>query len=195
MGIERITSSIIAQANEEANERINSAKKLASNNIAEAGLIRDKLLKSVRESFESYQAEHEKERFAWARLESKRIIAEAKEDVIKNAFESMFSDFSDLRKSSEYKNFIKASVNSCIKELGSESVIIHCLKGEKSLIVVSAKAKILEDLDGLGGCIVELSDKSVRIDLTLEALFENKREQIRKDLYSKFFSGEKKKDK
>ncbi|MEK6982804.1 MAG: V-type ATP synthase subunit E [Candidatus Micrarchaeota archaeon] len=192
MGIERITSSIIAQANEQAEEQIQSAQKIASKNIADAKAAREELLKKAKKSVEEYGLDHEKERLAWARLEAKRVVAETKEDIVKSAFESMFSDFADLRKSTEYKNFLKNAIASSVKELGSENILVHCLKGEKSLLVSNTKIKVIEDLDSLGGCIVELSNKSVKIDLTLEALFENKREDIRKELYAKFFFEKKK---
>ena len=133
MGIERITSSIIAQAKQQAQDNLDSAQKIASKNILDAEQKREELLTTARKSVESYAKEHEKERLAWARLEAKRILAEAREDVIKNAFENMFLDFADLRKTTDYKNFIKSATNTCVKELGGENIIIHCLKGEKSL--------------------------------------------------------------
>jgi vacuolar-type H+-ATPase subunit E/Vma4 len=46
---------------------------------------------------------------------------------------------------------------------------------------------VVDDLEALGGAIVESSDGKVMIDLTLETLFETRRDEIRKQVYEKLF--------
>jgi vacuolar-type H+-ATPase subunit E/Vma4 len=123
---------------------------------------------------------------AWARLESKRIIAEAREDAIKSVLEDFFELLQKARKDKEYKRFMSTAIAQAATELG-QTVTIHVLEGEKSLVPSVKGAKVVDDLEALGGAIVESSDGKVMIDLTLETLFETRRDEIRKQVYEKLF--------
>jgi vacuolar-type H+-ATPase subunit E/Vma4 len=123
---------------------------------------------------------------AWARLESKRIIAEAREDAIKNVLEDFFELLQKAKKSKEYKKFLGNAITQAAADLG-QAVTIHVLSGDKSLVPPIKGAKVVEDLDALGGAIVESADGKVIIDLTLETVFETRRDEIRKQVYEKLF--------
>ena len=61
------------------------------------------------------------------------------------------------------------------------------MKGDKSLIPALKGAKVVEDLHGFGGALLESADGKIRMDLTLETLFESRRDEIRKKIYEKLF--------
>ncbi|MEW6721694.1 MAG: V-type ATP synthase subunit E, partial [Candidatus Micrarchaeota archaeon] len=131
-------------------------------------------------------AEQRNERIAWARLESKRILAEAREDAIKAVLEDFFESLKDVRRSAEYKKFLAGAASSASAELGPGTTI-HVVKGDKALL--GPKLKVVEDLDGLGGALAESADGKIRIDLTLETLFESQRDDIRKKVHEALFGG------
>ena len=74
--------------------------------------------------------------------------------------------------------------------------IVHVMKGEKSLVQKKKyKLIIKEDLppSALGGAIVELPDGSIRINITLEEIMNEKMSLIKGKIYTKLFSkGQKK---
>jgi V/A-type H+-transporting ATPase subunit E len=186
MGIEKITSSLLADAKKEADEILGNAELSAERMLSQEKSKRTLLLSQAEEQVEKTLEEHRRERLAWARLEAKRISAEAKEDAIKGVFDDLFEMLGEVRKSDEYKKFMKSAVSSAIAELKGKDVVVHCIKGEKSLLP-SEKAKAIEGLEATGGAVVETADGKIRIDLTLEALLGMKREALRKQIYLQLF--------
>jgi vacuolar-type H+-ATPase subunit E/Vma4 len=144
--------------------------------------------KQAEAEVERMLGEQRNERLAWARLESKRVLSEAREDAIKNVFEEVFEALKDARKSPEYKRFLAASVSTAVSDLGA-GCTIHIVKGDKALIPPIKGAKIVEDLDGLGGAMVESGSGKMRVDLTLETQVESKRDEIRKRIHDSIFGG------
>lgn len=185
MGIEGLSSSILAGAKHEADQVLVTAEKEAANLLQAERARRLLLLKNVEEEANKLLAEKRGERLAWARLERKRILADAKERAINASLDEVMDQLEPFRKSKEYKDFVKSSSDQAISELGPKSVI-HVLKGEKSL-VGKTTVKVVEDLEGLGGVLVESQGKEVCINSTVEALLELKREALRKHIAKELF--------
>ena len=190
MGIEKLKGSLLSEAQEDAQKIIREAEGQAAR-MADEEKARDEATKKEAETdVERMLGEQRNERLAWARLESKRVMSEAKEDAIKNVLEDFFEAMKGARNTPEYKRFLAASVASASAELGP-GVTIHVMKGDKALLGAIKGAKIAEDLEGLGGAIVEGPGGKIRMDLTLETQFESRRDDIRKSIFDKLF-GEKK---
>ncbi len=186
MGIEKLKGSLVSEANEDSRKITDEAQAQVKAMQEEERARRSSLKKEAEGEVERLLAEQRGERIAWARLESKRMLSEAREDAIKDVLDDFFEALGSARKSPEYKKFLNSSVAKALEELGPGSVV-RLAKGDKALLQV--KAKIVEDLDGLGGAIVESADGKIRIDLTLETQYESKRDEIRKQVYDKLFGG------
>jgi len=187
MGIERLKGSLLSEAQDDARRIVDAAEAQAKAMMDEERAKRDSMKSKAESEVSELLEEQRNERLAWARLESKRVINEAREDAIKNVLEDFFEQFKDVRKSPEYKRFVARSV-SAAAELGSGS-IIHVVKGDKALLGTPKDAQVVEDLDGFGGALVESANGKIRMDLTLETLFESRRDEIRKQIYDKLFGG------
>jgi V/A-type H+-transporting ATPase subunit E len=187
MGIENLKGSLLSEASGEAQKIVDSAQSHVNAMVEEERSKRTAMRKDAEKEVEKLLMEQRNERIAWARLESKRIVAEAKEDAIKSVLEDFFDSFKTVRKSAEYKKFLNARVADAMAELG-EGTTVHLVKGDKALIGLK-NAKVVEDLDGLGGAIVESADGKFRMNLTLETLFELSRDEIRKEIYDILFGG------
>jgi V/A-type H+-transporting ATPase subunit E len=188
MGIERLKGSLLSEANEDARKIVEAAETHVSRMLEEE---RSRIAARKKESdreIEKLLEEQRNERIAWARLESKRLMAEAREDAIKNVLEEFFDSLEGVRTTPEYRKFLAKAVPEAASELGN-SVTVRVLKGDKALLPALKGAKVKEDLDALGGAIVESEDGKIRIDLTLETLFEARRDEIRKRIYDKLFGG------
>ncbi len=188
MGIEKLKNSLLSEAAEEANAILQNAQsEVEKMHREQKGKQADMKAKAEKE-LEKTLEDQENERIAWARLEAKRIGAEAREDAIKNVLEEFFEVLKKSRKTAEYKNFIKKAVPAAAADLGG-TVTIHVLKGEKALVPKIKDAKVAEDLKGLGGALVESEDGRIRVDLTLETLVDSKRDEIRKQIAEDLFGG------
>ncbi len=188
MGIEKLKHSLLSEAKEEAQQIVQTGQShvdgMLKEEKAKEAAMKDRAEKDVEKSLE----EQRNERIAWARLEAKRINAEAREDAIKNVLEEFFNALARSRKSPEYKRFMKDAIPAAAAELGGK-VTVHVVKGDKALVPKSRSMKVVEDLDGLGGTLVESADGRIRMDLRLETLVDTRRDEIRKQIAGELFGG------
>jgi len=185
MGIEKLTGSLVDEAQKESKEIVKTAQWHVEKMVKEEKAKETIYKADARSEVETRLAEQRNERLAWARLEAKRILAESKEDAISNSLEGFFSELKGIQKSAAYKAFIKKAVAEAVSEIGGKPVV-HTVKGDSAVGKISG-AKLVSDLSGLGGAIVESEDSSVRIDLRLETLFDLHRDALRKEVYGKLF--------
>lgn len=186
MGVEKLTTSLVSEASKEGEEIVKTAQWHVDKMLKEEQ-SKEKGLKDQAEKETAAQLDEQRnERLAWARLEAKRIIAESREDAISNSLENFFSELKQVRKDKSYKDFLKKSVQDAVAQLGAKSTI-HIVKADAAVLGKMNGCKIISDLDALGGAIIESEDKSVRIDIRLETLFELQRDKLRKDIYEHIF--------
>ena len=190
MGIEKLTSSLIKEADEEAAKIVEAAewhvKKMKEEECSKRSTLRNEAEKEI----EKLLSEQKNERLAWARLEAKRVTAEAREDAINSAIDDLFSSLKEVKKSKEYKDFLSKSVSAAVKELGGVKLTVRVSKEDKKFLPKLPKScKIANNLDALGGAVIETQDGKMKVDLTLEILFEFRRDELRKMISEKLFSG------
>lgn len=188
MGIEKLKGSLLSEANEDARKITETAEAHVRGMVEEERSKASAIKRDAEVEVERLMEEQRNERLAWARLESRRILAEAREDAIKGVLDDFFDVLKSAKNSPEYKKFISKAIAEAVAELGSD-VTIRVLKGERKFVPALKNVNIVENLDALGGAIVESSDGKILIDLTLETLFESKRDEIRKQVNDKIFGG------
>ena len=187
MHIEKIANSLLSDAKKEADEIVAIAESHVEKMLAEERAKKHALLKNAGQETNSLIEEQKRERIPWARLEAKRIISEAREDVIKRSLDEFFTVIETILDQQEYTNFIKTNIKEAISELkNNKDLVIHCSKNEKKNFD-AFNLPVIEDLKSIGGAIVETADGRVRIDLTMETLFEIKLEGLRKIIYERLF--------
>jgi vacuolar-type H+-ATPase subunit E/Vma4 len=186
MPISKLSASLLSDARKEAEEVVKAADSQVERQISEEKAKRVLLLKSAEDECEKRLAEQERERTAWARLEAKRIVSEAKEDAIKTVIEDIYESLPEVKKSKDYAEFMKRSLALATSELGDSGTVLHVVKGDKKF-VGSFKGKVFEDLEAEGGLLLETSDGKVGIRLTLESILESKKDDLRKKISEKLF--------
>jgi len=189
MGIEKLTGSLIGEANREAKEIVKTAEWHVEQMLKEERSKEDGLKQRAQQEVNSRLADQRNERLAWARLEAKRMIAEAREDAISSNLEDFFSVLKEVRKSSAYKSFLEKSVLMAVEELGGKAVV-RCVKSDSPILGKLTNIRLESTLEALGGAVVEAEDGTVRIDLRIETLYDIKRDALRKDVYDKIFGKE-----
>lgn len=126
-----------------------------------------------------------RERLSWAKLEAKRIIAEAKEDVVSIAFDALIEKLRSYTTTKPYAVQMKAKILSALGEIG-ENAIVHVKKEDKTLFSALTR-EIKPDADIIGGAIVESADSRLKIDISLEEFLNAKRDKIRREFYIRLF--------
>ncbi|MEM2947926.1 MAG: V-type ATP synthase subunit E [Candidatus Anstonellales archaeon] len=185
MPIEKLSSSLLADAKKEANAKIRNAEKQVEELLSHAKKEWAEKEREVLKQAEEIIKEERKERIAWARLESKRRIEEAKDEVVKKVMDALAERFKRYKKSTGYESFLKGLVKKAETEMGKRSMVLHVAKGDGR--IVRGMGVVKEDLDSLGGVVVESRDGSVRVDYSFETLVEMKKEEIRRIVYAGVF--------
>lgn len=190
MGLEKLKSSLIADANAEAERIVSSAQKEAKAILDSDIRSAEETKKQLEKNLDLVLSTQREERMAALRLETKRLLSEAKEDVLASAFDDFFAALKDLKKSSEYKKLLLHYLDIAKDELKGD-IIVHVSKGDKDLIPKTKNTLVKEDLEGVGGILIENADGKIRLNYTFETLFEKEKDTLRKKLYEIFFRGTK----
>jgi len=190
MTMNKLISSLVSDSKSEAEGIIKSAESDVERFLAEEKAKRAILLREADSECGLMLSEQKRERIAWARLEGRRILAEAKEDAIIATLGSMYEMLAELKKSSAYGNFVKEAIARAVAELSNEDeLVLHIAKGDKKY-AGKFKGEVLEDLDAVGGVLVERADGKVCVNLTLESVLEARKDDLRKKIYETLFEVE-----
>ncbi len=186
MGLEQLTATILDEVKKEAASTLSAAESERRRMLSDAKAAGEAGRKGAEARTEEFVEAQRRERIAWARIEAKRGINEARESVVDGAIEEVFEKLRAFPKDKAYPKFLNALVEKGLKELDAPKAVVHVRKDDKKHLK-NGKYSVKDDLDEWGGCIVESEDGSVRIGLTFTALMEQKRELLRKRLYESLF--------
>ncbi len=186
MGLEQLTATIMDEAKREAEAALASAEAERKKMISDLKASAMDARKAAEARTAEFVEAQRRERIAWARLEAKRMVSETKEGVVEDAIEDAFSKIRAFPKNKAYPKFLNSLIQRGVKELGEPSPVVRVRKEDKRH-VKAGKFSVKNNLEAWGGCVVESSDGSVSIDLTLTALLSQKRDALRKRLYENLF--------
>lgn len=189
MTLKNLREALLNEAQQEANASLKKADEEAQGVVNEEKRQGIERKKQVKEQIEKSLTTYHQERLAWAQLEARRILAEAKEDTIKAAIDDLYTEL-EKKKGSVYAGFLNKRIEQGLKELG-EGAVVRISSSDRSKVKIRKKAKIKTDLkNDERGAIVESKDGKIRFNGTLEARLELLHEGLRKKIYEKLFGGE-----
>ncbi|XRP97368.1 V-type proton ATPase subunit E [Methanocaldococcus sp. 16A] len=203
MGVDKIKSKILEDAKAEANKI-----------IAQAEEEKAKILEKAREEAEKRKAEilkkGEKEAemtksriISEAKLEAKKKLLEAKEEIMDKAIEKLKEELVKLPEQPEYKDKLINLIRDGAVSLGGGELVVRLNKRdmeiiddatlwylEKEVENMTKKVTVLkkgEPVDITGGCIIETIDGLKSLDNSLEAIFNRNLNVIRARITEKLF--------
>lgn len=180
----------------EQNAKVRAAQ-IAIEAKEEAKAIAEDAKAQAKEKFDAASAQaHEfsvqeaSERITAAQLEAQKILSDAKDDAVGKCLLQVWDDFSQARKKAGYAKNMRSWADLALQELDYSGATLKCAAQDRQ-ILASAKYKVSsEPLECAGGLRAESKGSKVIVDYTLESIFEQKREEISKQIYSKLFSSE-----
>ncbi|XRO76278.1 V-type proton ATPase subunit E [Methanocaldococcus sp. 10A] len=203
MGVDKIKSKILEDAKAEANKI-----------IAQAEEEKAKILEKAREEAEKRKAEilkkGEKEAemtksriISEAKLEAKKKLLEAKEEIIEKAIEKLKEELVKLPGQPDYKDKLIKLIRDGAVSLGGGELVVRLNRRdmdiiddatlwnlEKEVENMTKKVTVLkkgEPVDITGGCIIETIDGLKLLDNSLEAIFNRNLDVIRARITEKLF--------
>ena len=180
MGLEAVKGEILSNAREQANYLIAEARKEANRIMKEAE-------KKIEEMKEKSDIETKKmldtikrQELASAELENKKILLEAKKQVIENVFaeaRKKLETLDDKKRESYLKKLLEKAKNDI--EIG----YIYCNKMDAKFL----KGFNVETANIIGGLMAENKERTIRVDYSFETLLqsikENELQNINKLLF------------
>ncbi len=161
---------LVAEAREEAKRMMKKAEK-------EIEVLRKKSEEEIRKKIDIIK----KQELASAELENKKMLLEAKKDLIENVFAEVKKKVESLD-SKKRQDYIEKLLEKIKNEIEVEYV--YCNKKDANLV----KDFKAEAADIIGGLIVENKDKTIKVDYSfdsmLESIKENELQEVNKILFS-----------
>jgi len=203
MGVDKIKSKILEDAKAEANKIISEAKEEEAKILEKAKEEAEKRKAEILKRGEK-EAEMTKSRIiSEAKLEAKKKLLEAKEEIIEMAINKLKEELAKLPEQSDYKDKLIKLIKDGAVSLGGGELVVRLNKRDMELIedstlwnlekeVENATNKVTvlkkgEPVDITGGCIIETADGLKSLDNSLEAIFNRNMNEIRARITEKLF--------
>ncbi|MEM3031052.1 MAG: V-type ATP synthase subunit E [Candidatus Micrarchaeia archaeon] len=192
MGLEELKQEILRKAEEEARAVRRKAEAEAREIISQAERKKEEAIDAARKEAAEALAREERERLSTARLESKLILAAAREEVLAAVEEEAWRELAAFRKKKEYAGFLERAIRAGVKEIGGDAVVFVSKEDYPLAKKIIAEKKIPAALspkpvDVLGGAVVASQDGRVRCDASFAAVMEGAREGVRKLAFASLF--------
>lgn len=179
MGIEELRKEIASSAEKEARAISKKKEEDCSVIISSAQEEAKRILSNAREEAKML-AESQMTEIAGAKLEGRKIIAEAREAVVSQAMQKAMKELNSFTKTKEYPKLLEKLARKGMKEAG-EGCLLRGRKSDSSLLSRIGKAG--EPIQSIGGVLILSKDGKIRVDSTFEALLEEHDYELKKLAY------------
>lgn len=184
MGLEEIEKDISA----DADDKIKKLKTETSQNkkeiLSKAQADAEKRLEDARREAEATLEHLRKKKIAAARRRAKQTLLLGKEKVVDKALAKVRAGLEDFVNGKQYEKNLKKCAQKAAEEAGP-GCRIYARAKDRSLLKGLNLAK--DPLECIGGVIVESEDARIRIDATIDRIFEDKRDRIRQSILKRQF--------
>ncbi|BAW31688.1 MAG TPA: V-type proton ATPase subunit E [Methanothermobacter sp.] len=184
-GVDKIVSSIISEAQENANKIISEAEKKAEAIIEDgekrAAIEREKIIENAKKQAQMQYHQLISE----AKMKARRAELEAREEIITEAFKKAEEELQRMSssKDEQYIQSLKNIIKEAATEIGGGELLVHVKEDDKEKIkdldsiaedVKSATGKDTslefgESIQTIGGAIVKTKDGRIEVNNTIEA--------------------------
>jgi len=184
MTLETVIEEIKKEATEKQKKAIGEAEKEAENIKQDAMDKAERERELFAEETEEILTQLERKELAALQLNMKKDFLNQKKEIIENVFSKAKEIVSGSRKK---ETILKHLLKQAKKEL-PDAAYIYCNKNEEKIVrKIAHGLKVGNNIDVLGGIIVENKAKTVRVNLTYETFFDKVFEKEMRSLSKKVF--------
>ncbi|GEM_PF-5542977 len=192
MSLEELRKSLLQEAKAEGRRVTADAQKLSEQRLDAAKAQAKAIVSEAVERAQRIAAAERNERQSAAALKAKKITSEAQGQVLAQGLEKIRKELGQFpSQKAEYEKLLKRLIGHAEKEIGKGAVVMVNSRDQalakKHSKNVSGKAAQIS-----GGAIAATADGSISVDGSLESIFSQKEEELRKLVYSEIFGGKKK---
>ena len=191
MGLNDLSREILDKAQGEAKRIGAGADSKAAEALSRAEGEKKKLLVQVKGEVNTMAESEKGERIAAARLNAKKLISEAQEEVVAKVIEQVQDELESMRRKKQYQDFLAKAIRSALKEIPGDA-IVQVNKDDLPTVKSMRGITVGAPIDCSGGAIISSKDGSVRVNATFESLIEEKKDEIRRQVFKELFGGKNK---
>jgi V/A-type H+-transporting ATPase subunit E len=190
--LENITQRIKKDATQKAQKKINEAKRQAEEILKQSQKELERQKKALELETDKTIKIQRSRAISEGKLESRKMMLNAKEEIITNAFEQANQRLAELD-SAQKERYLSKAIKGAVAELGSD-VTALCNQKDAALVMkvakkVDSKIKVSsEGIDYIGGVVIRANDGSVQIDATFEGLLNRMRNDLRREIAGILFT-------
>jgi len=183
-GVDRIIERIKKESESKVKEILDSASNEVKN-------IRKRNEKETKKMVEKIKQEYEKEAvvirntiISGAKIESKRIQLDAREDIINECFRRSEKKLANIE-GKEYEKFLNRSIKEGVDIVGKNAVTECTEKDSRAVKKIASVLNVAVDekfLNNTGGVVIKSKDGKIRVDNTFEGILSRNKELLRKEL-------------
>lgn len=188
MGLSQLKNELIGDAKSQAKQIALETEKEKKAILKEAERQKQAILEQAEQEANALVADEKREQFAAIQLKAKRIVSEAKEETVNKNMGEVWTAFARASKDANYPQLLKRLIEEGLDALGDQAVVQ--VNGQ-DLSLARKYAKKVNAMPGLsGGAIISSPDGRISINNSLEALFEERKEDIRRMVFGQLFTGQ-----
>lgn len=167
MSLERVVEEIYDRGRREAEEIREAARRDREEMLAEAKEEGEALIEERRQQARD-EAERERTReTARAELESRKTVLRAQKEILDRVRERARERLADR---SDHEALLRSLVQAHEDDLAK--AVVRCNPRDAPVLRKLTKADVRDDLDALGGFVIESESGDLRIDLTYESFLD-----------------------
>jgi len=178
--IEKIKKESDAKVKEIMDNANNEAENIRKRNEKETG----KMIEKIRQAYENDAETVKNTILSGAKIESKRIQLQVREDIINECFIRAEKNLANMD-GGVYEKFLDRIIREGVDVVG-ENTVMRC--AEKDITVVKKIASSLNAgidknfLNTIRGVIIESKDGKIRVDNTFDGILSRNKESFRKEV-------------
>ncbi|MBU2564739.1 MAG: V-type ATP synthase subunit E [Candidatus Thermoplasmatota archaeon] len=178
--IERIKKESEAKVKEIMDNANNEAENIRKRNEKETG----KMIEKIRQAYENDAETVKNTILSGAKIESKRIQLQVREDIINECFIRAEKNLANMD-GGVYEKFLDRIIREGVDVVG-ENTVMRC--AEKDITVVKKIASSLNAgidknfLNTIRGVIIESKDGKIRVNNTFDGILSRNKESVRKEV-------------
>lgn len=186
MTLENIRTGLLQEAKSEETRMLKEAEKESQSILNEAKEKAKQIKADAKISATNSVETEKKERISAAKLKANKIVSEARNKLVEKSMQQIWKEFKEISKQNGYDAFMKKIISEAEKELGM-GAMVSVNKDDQATAKKHSKNLAKKIVEISGGAIISSKDNNVSIDASLEAIFENNREEIRGMVFKELF--------
>ncbi|MDO8633734.1 MAG: V-type ATP synthase subunit E [archaeon] len=187
MSLEQLSRQLLSDAKKEANAVILRAEKEKERILSEAEEEKKQVLAQARKKAQELSERQKMEIISAASIRAKQIIDGEKNAAVEKALVVVFGEMCLAGNSRQYEKLLKKLAEEGQKELGKDSIIIVNEKDHAAAKKLFASVS-KESAPISGGAIVSTRDGRIRVDNSFEAIFEQNKDALKRDVFLELFT-------